>query len=86
MRLGWAILGGLVLGGGLAWWSDGGETRARMGGKQAAGASAPQPSLYRWRDDAGVLHVTSAPPQGRRYQRVPLDGRGGDRVTPMPAR
>jgi hypothetical protein len=29
------------------------------------------PSLYRWRDAAGVVQVTDQPPKGRKYQRIP---------------
>lgn len=34
-------------------------------------------TLYRWRDEAGNLHVTDDPPKGRRYERIsrtPQDG------------
>lgn len=45
--------------------------------RAAAIAAARADSLYRWRDDAGVLHVTDTPPKGRRYERIrktPRDG------------
>ena len=29
--------------------------------------------LYRWRDEAGVLHVTDQPPAGRKYEKVDRD-------------
>lgn len=88
MRLGWAILGGLLLGGGLAWWLGRGGTASPAPARApSAQAHAVRPWLYRWHDQAGVLHVSDTPPPaGQPYQRLPVDGRGGDRVSPVPAR
>lgn len=81
MRIGWAILAGLVLGGGLAWWL--GRTPPGQA-PDAQTRQAQPPTLYRWRDENGTLQITQTPPpKGRPYQRVPLDGAGGDRVTPL---
>ena len=58
----------------LAWWlSRERPARARRensgartcGGRQARDA---RPSLYRWRDDAGVLQITDKPPKDRRVR------------------
>lgn len=42
------------------------EVAAEMAAVQAERAN----SLYRWRDDAGSLHVTQTPPQGRKFERI----------------
>ena len=60
---------------GIAWWlarespeaRQHTRTRARQATAQAQDA---RPSLYRWRDDAGVLQITDHPPKGRRYERL----------------
>jgi uncharacterized protein DUF4124 len=76
MRLAWAIIIGLVLGIGVAWWlSRGapGKSQAREQRAQRAAAAQARdarPSLYRWRDDAGVLQITDKPPKNRRYERI----------------
>ncbi len=82
MRLAWAIVVGALGAGAIAWWlardpvpadraghghDPGDSAAARPGGDAAA------PVLYRWRDDAGVTHVTDAPPQGRDYSIVDVD-------------
>jgi len=90
MRLAWAIVAGLLLGIGVAWWlsrEDPGQSQARQQRAQraaAAQAREARPSLYRWRDDAGVLQITDKPPANRRYERIDREpGRGievkGDR-------
>lgn len=76
MRLAWAIVAGLLLGIGLAWWlsrEDPGKSQAREQRAQRAAAAQARdarPALYRWRDDAGVLQITDKPPANRRYERI----------------
>ena len=83
MRAGWAIVAGLAVGVGTAWWlsrpSPQAEQRARDRAEQAAAATARDavPALYRWRDAGGVLQVTDKPPKGVHYERIgqrPRDG------------
>ena len=65
-----------------AWWWFTAEMPRRQHERAAeAEAAAIQAeranALYRWRDDAGNLHVTDDPPKGRRYERIsrtPKDG------------
>lgn len=79
MRAGLAIVAGIALGGGLAWWlarESPQETEEKaQRARQAAAAQArdARPSLYRWRDEAGVLQITDQPPKGREYERVARD-------------
>ena len=85
MRLAWAVAAGLLLGIGGAWWlaRDPGKTEAKEArARQAAAEQArdARPSLYRWRDDAGVLQITDHPPKGRRYERLDRDMPAGIRV------
>ena len=75
MRLGWAIAGGLALGVGLAWWLSrdplAEQARARRAERAAdTRAIEARRDLYRWRDAAGVLHVSDTPPKGVRAERV----------------
>lgn len=76
MRTWLAIVAGVALGGGIAWWlaheSPEAEARKQARASQAAAAQADDArhSLYRWRDEAGVLHITEQPPKGRRYERI----------------
>lgn len=63
------------------WWFTAEMPRRRQERMAAAEAAAIQAehanALYRWRDDAGSLHVTDDPPKGRRYERIsrtPQDG------------
>jgi hypothetical protein len=78
MRLAWAIVAGIAVGVGAAWWMSRPSPQAERARQQradhaaAAMASDPGPSLYRWRDAQGVVHVTDQPPKGRKYQRVPI--------------
>ena len=83
MRAGWAVLAGLVLGGGAAWWlarEPAAQTQAKARRAAAAQARDAAPALYRWRDDAGVLQITDHPPEGRRYERIARDVPRGIRV------
>lgn len=79
------LLGAIVLAAALAvaawWWFTSEMPRRAQEREVAAEAAAIQAeranTLYRWRDDAGNLQITDAPPQGRRYERVsktPQDG------------
>ena len=77
MRAAWAILAGLAVGAGLAWWlgrdqapQRSPEARQRAAQAAAANAEDAQRPLYRWRDDAGNLHVTQEPPAARKYERI----------------
>jgi hypothetical protein len=76
MRLAWAVLLGVAGGIGVAWWlsrespEDAHAKTARAAKANAARAADARPSLYRWRDDAGELHVTQTPPKKRRYERI----------------
>ena len=76
MNARWAIAAGALLGAGLAWWLSRPApdvVRARQQrAEEAAAATARDaiPSLYRWRDANGVLHVSDQPPKGRKYQRI----------------
>ena len=69
MRLGWAIVAGVLFGSGLAWWvsrdtpQEAQRKEQRAQDARAAQAKAARPALYRWRDQAGVLQVTSEPPR-----------------------
>ncbi|MGH8060697.1 MAG: DUF4124 domain-containing protein [Pseudoxanthomonas sp.] len=76
MRLAWAIVAGLALGIGVAWWLSR-EPAARTEAKQRRAEHAAaelardaRPSLYRWRDAAGVLQITDKPPKGRPFERI----------------
>jgi len=86
MRLGWAIVAGIALGGGAAWWmsrpSPEAEHARQQRAEHAAAAMAGDavPSLYRWRDADGVVHVTDRPPKGRKYQRIPIRATDGIEV------
>lgn len=86
MRLAWAIVAGILLGGGLAWWlSRGPAERPPADSRPVAPriGEQPVPRLYRWRDERGVLQVTDRPPQGRPYEIVDIPA---DRnVVPPPA-
>ena len=79
MRLAWAIVAGLLLGLGVAWWLGreppaSQENRQRRADQAAASiARDARPSLYRWRDAAGVLQITDKPPAKGRYERLDRD-------------
>jgi len=87
MRAWAAIVAGIALGVGVAWWlaRESPETTSRKQARaeQAAAAQADdaRPSLYRWRDDAGVLQIPEQPPKDRRYERIDRDTPAGIRVS-----
>jgi len=76
MRLTWALVAGLLLGIGVAWWlgredpDDSARKRERAEQAAAANAEDARPVLYRWRDASGALQITDAPPKGRKYERI----------------
>jgi hypothetical protein len=79
MRLAWAMIAGLTLGIGVAWWLSR-EPAARTEAKQQRAERAAaelardaRPSLYRWRDPAGVLQITDKPPKDRPFERIDRD-------------
>ncbi|AKC87243.1 DUF4124 domain-containing protein [Pseudoxanthomonas suwonensis] len=91
MRAVWAVLAGLILGGGLAWWlgreqapQRSPEARQRAAEAAAAEAEDALRPLYRWRDDAGHLQITDTPPKGRPYERVAREPAPGIRVERTP--
>jgi hypothetical protein len=85
VKVAWAIVAGLALGI-AAWWLSTHEPepdRALPRRGQSAATEDGQPSapgLYRWRDSAGVLHVTQEPPKDRRYERIGSQPRDGIEV------
>ena len=87
MRVLWAIVGGIVLGGAIGWWSLR-ESPERQRQKQvraeraaAADAEDARPVLYRWRDADGILHVADRPPpRGQKYERIDREPRPGIEV------
>jgi hypothetical protein len=86
MRLLWAILGGLLLGGAIGWWSTREspealrEKQARAERAATADAEDARPVLYRWRDADGTLHVSDQPPKGREYERIDREPKPGIEV------
>ena len=84
IRLGWAVVAGIALGGAVAWWELGHpgwqsmDQKLARAGKTEARAERP---LYRWRDGNGVLQITDKPPKGRTYQRVHI--REDQNIVPM---
>lgn len=87
MRSAWlALLVGLLVGAGIAWWQSRDtpeqlrDRHQRAERAAAAQARDAEPVLYRWRDAAGVLQVTEQPPKGRPYQRVPREAKAGIEV------
>jgi hypothetical protein len=91
IRLGWAIVAGIALGGAVAWWElghPGWETmdqkvaaadKTEAAGKKAK--SSAEPALYRWHDADGVLQITDHPPKGRKYEKVKI--REDQNIIPM---
>lgn len=90
MRLGWAIVGGVLLGTGVAWWlsrdtpTEAQRQQRRAGAAHRADTQDARPVLYRWRDANGTLQVTAQPPTGadarRHYERVDRQPRDGIEV------
>jgi len=75
VRLGLAIVAGLALGIGAAWWlaRDPAAEQARAHRAERAAAAQAQDArrdLFRWHDAAGVLHVSDTPPKGVHAERV----------------
>ncbi|MGH8031710.1 MAG: DUF4124 domain-containing protein, partial [Luteimonas sp.] len=74
---------GLIVGIGVAWWLSRDTTATAQHKAQhaqraaAANADDPRPALYRWRDGAGNLQVTSTPPAGRTAERIDVQPRDG---------
>ena len=91
IRLGWAIIAGIALGGAVAWWElghPGWETIdqkiANAEKAEAAAKSdkhAAEPALYRWHDADGVLQITDKPPKGRKFEKVKI--RDDQNIIPM---
>jgi len=87
MRLAWAIVAGLVLGGGLGWYLLERERKPRPdAGTPTTPATAiaetgPDPVLYRWRDANGVLQISDKPPASGSYEEVKI--RSDQNVVPM---
>jgi len=91
IRLGWAIVAGLALGGAIGWWQLGHPGWETMDQKLAAADKADaaakktkavaEPSLYRWHDANGVLQITDKPPKGRHYEKVKI--RDDQNIIPM---
>jgi len=76
VKPGWTIVAGLAIGGGVAWWMSR-DTPEQAAAKQhrveraaAERAEAARPVLYRWRDAAGTLHISSTPPRGKDARHV----------------
>lgn len=90
MRAAWAVIAGLALGIGVAWWlarESPQQARAKQQRAEhaaAADAEDARPVLYRWRDGNGMLQVTEEPPRGkdagRAYERIDKHPRGGIEV------
>lgn len=76
MRAAWAVMAGLALGTGVAWWlSRENPEQTALKQQRAQRAAADQardarPSLYRWHDANGVLQITDKPPKNRPFERI----------------
>jgi hypothetical protein len=84
MRAWLAIAAGLGIGAGVAGWlsqDEAGPRRQRANAHQAAATVDTRPSLYRWRDDAGVLQITEKPPKHRPFERIDRDTPAAIRVS-----
>ena len=82
----WAIVAGLAIGGGVAWWmsrdtpEQAQAKRDRVERAAAQRAEAARPVLYRWRDSAGTLHVSSTLPRGvdaRQVEKIDVEPKPG---------
>ena len=73
IRPAWLVLGVAAMAA-AAWWAtreSPEQARARQERADRAAAEIAEdarPVLYRWRDEAGVLHVADQPPAGRDYE------------------
>ena len=88
MRAWLAIAAGLGIGAGIAWWlsKDGPDPgNERRGARRTSTSVGTRPSLYRWRDDAGVLQITEKPPRHRPFERIDRETAPGIRVSGEPA-
>lgn len=81
----WLVLLALAAAAAARWWYTVEMPRRAHEREAAAEAAAIQAeradALYRWRDDAGNLHVTDEPPKDHRYERIsrtPQDGMAVD--------
>ena len=91
IKLGWAVVTGLAVGGAIGWWQLGHPGWQTLDQKVAAaektaaadknGRNGGEPALYRWRDRDGVLQVTDKPPKGRKYEKVKI--RADQNIIPM---
>src|SRR6185503_9919823 len=80
--MGWAIVAGLAVGGGVGWWQLGHPGWETMDQKVANAEKAEAATkktgsngdsgLYRWRDADGILQITDKPPKGRKYEKVKI--------------
>lgn len=68
------VLAAVALAAAAWWWFTVEMPRRAQVRDAAAEAAAIQArranTLYRWRDQAGTLHVTDTPPKDRRYERI----------------
>ncbi len=88
MRAWLAIAAGLGIGAGIAWWLSKDGPDAGSERREARRTSTPvdtRPSLYRWRDDAGVLQITEKPPRHRPFERIDRETAAGIRVSGEPS-
>ncbi len=82
MRLGIAILAGLLAGGGYAWWlhKQSMQDKTSLSTRDKTDSVQAKP-LYRWTDDAGITQITDTPPNGRPYKKVNI--RPDQNIVPM---
>lgn len=78
------LLAAVALAAAAWWWFTTEMPRREHERRAAAEVAAIQAeranTLYRWRDEAGNLHVTDDPPKGRRYERISRTPQDGIRV------
>ena len=81
--MGWVLVAALLAAGAWWWFSREQPRREAHAARRAQAelARAEQAaSLYRWRDEHGVLQVTERPPRGRRFERIDRAPREGIEV------